>query len=260
MGRMRGRVAVVTGAAQGNGLAIAQRLASEGAHVVCGDIDAENLRAAVDAIRSAGGSAEPVRCDVTREDDVEGLLAAAERSGGPHAVVAQAGASFGATIEDTSVDEFDRVMAVDVRGTFLTVRAALPRMRALGGGAIVTMSGTYALYAEPATAAHCAAKGAILAFTRAVAVEHGHSGIRCNAILPAYVATPMVEDHFAADPTGALQRQVERWHALQRIARPEEIAALALFLCSDESSFCTGQPFTVDGGMTAGTNVAEAAA
>jgi NAD(P)-dependent dehydrogenase (short-subunit alcohol dehydrogenase family) len=257
---MNGRVAVVTGAAQGNGRAIAERLAAEGATVVCGDRNEDVLRQTVREIGEAGGGqAHAVRCDVTVEDDVEALLATAEELGGPHAVVAQAGTTFGAPVVDTTVEEWDRVMAVDVRGTFLTVRAALPRMRALGGGSIVTMSGTYALWAEPGTGAHCAAKGAILAFTRAVAVEHGHENIRCNAILPGYVATPMVERHFATDPDGELQRQVERWHGLNRIARPDEVAALALFLCSDESSFCSGQPFTIDGAMTSGINVREAA-
>lgn len=245
------KIAVVTGAAQGNGRAIAERLAAEGAHVVCGDINDAELANAVAAITAAGGHAEAVHCDVSSPDDVERLMRVAEDREGPHAVVAQAGGRFGATIEETTPEMWDRVMAVDLRGTFLTVRAALPRMRRLGGGSIVTMSGTYAVQAEPAVSADCAAKGAIMAFTRAVAIEGGPHGIRCNAIAPGYITTPMVTDYLSTSIDG---EQASKWHALGRMGRPDEIASAALFLCSDESSFCSGQTLFVDGGMSAGVS------
>jgi NAD(P)-dependent dehydrogenase (short-subunit alcohol dehydrogenase family) len=254
--QLENKVAVVTGAAQGNGRAIAERLAAEGALVVCGDIKDVELEAAVKGIIDAGGRAEALHCDVSRPDDVEALVAVAERQGGPHAVVAQAGGRFGGSIEDTTFETWNRVMAVDLGGTFLAVRAAIPRMRKLGGGSIVTMSGTFAWYAEPDVSADCAAKGAILSFTRAVAVECGQYGIRCNAIAPGYITTPMVTDYLEESGVEAdkLAVQVSAWHALGRMGRADEIAAAALFLCSDESSFVSGHVITVDGGLSAGIN------
>lgn len=258
--QLESKIAVVTGAAQGNGQAIARRLAAEGAHVVCGDIKEAGLQATVQAIVDAGGRAEAARCDVSRPDDVEALMATAERLGGPHAVVAQAGGRFGGLIEETTPETWDRVMAVDVRGTFLAVRAAIPRMRKLGGGSIVTMSGTFAWYAEAEVSADCAAKGAILSFTRAVAVECGQWGIRCNAIAPGYIKTAMVTDYLeeSGDEAAKIEAQVSTWHALGRMGRAEEIAAAALFLCSDESSFVTGHVIPVDGGLSVGINARQA--
>ena len=253
--QLEDRVAVVTGAAQGNGRAIAERLAAEGAFVICGDCNDAELAKAVEAIRDTKGQAEAVHCDVTSAEQVESLIAAAQRRGGPHAVVAQAGGRFGAMIEDTTPEMWDRAMAIDVKGTFLTVRAAIPRMRKLGGGSIVTMSGTFAFQAEPGVSADCAAKGAILAFTRAVAVEYGDLGIRCNAIAPGYITTPMVTDYLAEIPDAErVAAQIAKWHALGRMGHADEIAAAALFLCSDESSFCSGQVIVVDGGLSAGMN------
>lgn len=255
MGQLDNRIAVVTGAAQGNGRAIAKRLAEEGAYVVCGDIKEAELAATVAEIRAAGDKAEALRCDVSSAADVEALMAVAEKLGGPHALVAQAGGRFGGTIEQTTPETWDRVMAVDVRGTFLAVRAAIPRMRGIGGGAIVTMSGTFAWYAEPEVSADCAAKGAILSFTRAVAVECGQYGIRCNAIAPGYITTPMVTDYLEeAEEADGLAKQIDAWHALGRMGKAEEIAAAALFLCSDESSFISGHVLPVDGGLSAGIN------
>ena len=246
--QLDGRVVVVTGAAQGNGLAISQRLAAEGALVVMGDRNSDLVSESAAAIRGDGGKAEGVTCDVTDPGQVEAMMARAEELGGPHAVVAQAGGSFGGGVEATSPEAWDALMDVDVKGTFLTVRAALPRMRKLGGGSIVTMSGTFAWWAEPGVAAHCAAKAAILAFTRAVAVEYGHLGIRCNAIAPGYVATPMVRNYFESEAGGEETHRVVAGGTRSTASpSPRRSQTLRCFLCSDESSFCSGQPFTVDG-------------
>lgn len=253
--RMQDRVVVVTGAGRGNGRAISKRLAQEAASVVVSDIDAGAAEVVAEAIREAGGQARAVQADVSDERSVAALFAAAKELGGPHAVVAQAGIAVSGPLDETPIEDWHRLMAVDVTGTFLTVREALRAMLPLGGGSIVTMSGTYAVMAEPGASLHCAAKGAIMSFTRAVAAEYGDRGIRCNAIAPGYVATEMVEEFYAGLEDGDTSaKEVASWHALGRIATPEEVANMALFLCSDESSFSSGTAFFVDGGMTAGIN------
>lgn len=253
--RLDQRVVVVTGAGRGNGRAIAMRCAEEGAHVVLGDIDEPAVNGVVGEIRSAGGHAEGMRCDVTSEADVAALMGSARAVGGPHAVVAQAGTTFGAPLHETSLTDWNRLIGVDLTGTFLTVREAVRSMLETGGGSIVTMSGTFAFMAEPGTSAHCAAKAAILAFTRAVAAEYGDRNIRCNALVPGYVMTDMVRRLFDRSDDGeAVHAEIASWHALGRIADPREVANMALFLCSDESSFSSGSPFFVDGGLTTGIN------
>ncbi len=253
--QMRGKVAVVTGAASGNGRAIAERLAAEGAHVVCGDINAEALAHVTAGIAATGGKVEAVCSDVASPGDVEHLVSVAESLGGPHAMVAQAGASYENKLEDTPPEAWDLFMSVDVRGTYLCMRAAIPRMRRLGGGSIVAMSGTYAVKAEPGVAVQCAAKGAIMSLVRGVAVEVGTDGIRVNCIAPGYISTPMVDRWADAQPDPAAVRQVAaRMHALSRMGTAAEIAAMALFLCSDESSFCTGHAYFVDGGLAISEN------
>lgn len=253
--RLDGQVIVVTGAGRGNGRAIAERLAAEGAHVVLGDINVEEVSAVAKAIESGGGRAVAQRCDVSDESDVEALMAAAETLGGPHALVAQAGATFDATLEDTTPQQWDWFLSVDLRGTYLCARAAIPRMRRLGGGSIVNMSGTYAYMPEYGVAVQAAAKGAILALTRALAVEVGRDNIRVNCIVPGYIETPMVANWAAShdDPQAALAAAA-RLHSLRRLGKPEEVAATAAFLCSADSSFSTGHPYHVDGGLAAGMN------
>lgn len=253
--RVENKVIVVTGAGRGNGRAISLRLAEEGAHVVVSDMNGDAAGVVADQIRSAGGRAEAVQANVTNEDDIAHLFQVAEALGGPHAVVAQAGISYSGPLEETTLDEWNKLMSVDVTGTFLTVREAVRSMLVIGGGSIVTMSGTYAYMAEPGTTGHCASKGAILSFTRAVAAEYGDRNIRCNAIVPGYVATEMVQELYESLEDGEeAAKEIASWHALGRIAEPREVANMALFLCSDESSFSSGSPFFVDGGLTTGVN------
>jgi len=253
--RMQGKVAVVTGAARGNGYAIAKRLLDEGAHVIIGDLDQRAVDAAVTSLGAEGREVSGIRCDVSNPVDVEAMMALAEALGGPHALVAQAGARHEGSAMSTTPEQWDAFMSVDVKGTFLCATAAIPRMRALGGGSIVAMSGTYGFMPEPGVAVQSAGKGAIYALTRALAVEAGPNNIRVNCIAPGYIDTPMLRawaaDH--ADPAAAID-VAANMHALRRIGRAEEIAAAALFLCSDESSFTSGHCLTVDGGLTAGFN------
>jgi NAD(P)-dependent dehydrogenase (short-subunit alcohol dehydrogenase family) len=251
--RMKDKIAVVTGAGTGIGLAIAVRLASEGAVVVCGDVDNASVVRTADRITVSGGRAIAVRCDVTSEDDVEQLIARAEHEGGPHALVANAAIQLEKTAETTTVDEWDRLLAVNLRGVFLAARAALPRMRELGGGSIVNVASVNGFWVEPELAAYCAAKGGVINLTRSIALDFGRYGIRCNCICPGYIDTGMAQRYFDAQPNPDASRcKAGQMHALGRIGRPEEVAAMALFLCSDEASFCTAQPFIVDGGLSAG--------
>lgn len=254
MMQMQDKVVAITGAGVGIGRAIAERLAAEGALAVCGGRDMRALEATVAGIVTAGGRAEAHRCDVVDVEDVERLIAAAEHHGGPHALVCNAGIQYERTVEDTPPEDWDHVLAVDLKGVYLCIRAALPRMRHLGGGSIVNIASVSGFWVEPSLGAYCAAKGAVISLTRSVAADFGRFGIRCNCVCPGYIDTGLTQRYFQlqADPEMA-RREAAKLHALQRIGRPEEVANMVLFLCSDESSFCSGQPFIVDGGLSVGT-------
>jgi NAD(P)-dependent dehydrogenase (short-subunit alcohol dehydrogenase family) len=250
---MDGKTAVVTGAAQGIGRAIAERLAGAGAHTLCADVDVDALERVSAAIEAAGGRAEAHRCDVSDPGDVEQLMEAAERRGGPHALVSNAAIQYERTIEDTPPEDWDRVVGVNLKGVYLCARAAIPRMRRIGGGSIVNMASVTGFWVEPQLGAYCTAKGGVINLTRSIALDFGTDGIRCNCICPGYVDTGMAQRYFEVQPDPDRARaEAGKLHALGRIGRPEEVAAMALFLCSDESSFCTAQPFIVDGGLSAG--------
>jgi NAD(P)-dependent dehydrogenase (short-subunit alcohol dehydrogenase family) len=250
---MDGKTAVVTGAARGIGRAVAERLAAAGALVICADVDVAELERVKAAIEAAGGRAEAERCDVSNPDDVERLMAVAEQHGGPHALVSNAAIQHERTIEDTSPDEWDDVLGTNLKGVYLCARAAIPRMRRLGGGSIVNMASVNGFWVEPQLGAYCTAKGGVINMTRSIALDFGKDGIRCNCICPGYIDTGMAERYFEIQPDPEAARQeAGRLHAIGRIGRPEEVAAMALFLCSDDSSFCTAQPFIVDGGLSAG--------
>ena len=250
---LKDRIVVVTGAGSGNGRAITRRLVAERAVVVACDVNADGL---AETASLADGPGELVQelCDVSSEASVVALFEKVDDLGDVGAVVAQAGVIFGRPFHEMPVDEWDRQMAVDVTGTFLCLREAVKRMARSGGGSLVTMSGTYAHQAQPGVAGSVTAKAAIAGLTRAVAVEYGHLGIRCNAISPGMVETPMIRAFYERKGllTDEQQAAILSLHAMNRLAKPEEIAAMAAFLCSDESAFCNGQVIHVDGGQTAG--------
>jgi len=246
---MDGKTVVVTGAARGIGRAIAERLGEAGAYTVCADVDLDEL----EQVTAGMAAAEAHRCDVSDPDDVERLIGAAEQRGGPHALVCNAAIQYEQTIEDTPPEDWDRVLGVNLKGAYLCARAAIPRMRRLGGGSIVNMASVNGFWVEPQLGAYCTAKGGVINLTRSIALDFGKDGIRCNCICPGYIDTGMAQRYFEVQPDpDAARVEAGRLHALGRIGRPEEIAAMALFLCSDESSFCTAQPFIVDGGLSAG--------
>ena len=246
-------VVIVTGAANGIGRAIALAFASAGATTLCADVDVPGLEETVGQIERADGTAEAHPCDVSNPDDVEKLMATAEEKGGPSSLVCNAAVQYEQMIVDTPPEEWDRVMAVNLKGPFLCARAAIPRMRARGGGAIVNVASANGFWVEPALGAYSASKGGLIALTKAIGLECGKDGIRCNSICPGYIDTGMAERYFDAQSDPAAARvEAGRMHARGSIGLAEEVAAVALFLCSDAASFCTAQPFIVDGGLTAG--------
>jgi NAD(P)-dependent dehydrogenase (short-subunit alcohol dehydrogenase family) len=242
-GRLDGKVALITGGAAGIGLAIARRYVAEGARVVLGDIAAENLEAAAAELGDACATA---RCDVTQEDDVAALVALAlDRFGRLDIAVANAGSGTAALIVDHSIEEWRRIIDLCLTGVFLTVKHAGKPITEAGGGAIITIASLNAVQAGRGMAAYCSAKAGAAMLTEVAALELGPLGVRCNAIAPGLVHTQLT-DGVAAVP-GVLDEYIENT-PIGRGAQPEEIAEVALFLASDESSFMNGALVNVDGG------------
>jgi len=246
---LSGKVAVVTGAGSGIGRASAERFAAEGASVVVVDIRGPKAEETVELIRRDGGSAEACQADVASAPDVERVIAfAVETFGGLDALFNNAGTLRPGTAVDLSVDDWDLVMAVNVRSVFLGAKYAVPALAERGGGTIVSTASVSGMGGDPGSVVYSASKAAVINLTRSLAVDHARQGIRVNCICPGAIDTPPV-GRMLTDPE-ARQRS-ERAHPLGRIGRPEEIAAAAVWLSSAESSFVTGQALVVDGGLTA---------
>jgi NAD(P)-dependent dehydrogenase (short-subunit alcohol dehydrogenase family) len=242
--RLDGKVAVVTGAGSGIGRSIATVFHREGAKVVLADISGREKELA----EELGSGAIAVRADVTHSGDVQAMTQAAVAGFGRLDVLCNNAGIDGvaAPLSEYPEDQFDQVMAVNVRGTFLGMRYAIPEMLKNGGGSIINMASIGGLVALPTLVAYSASKGAVLQMTRVSAVEYGAAGIRVNTICPGAIDTPLVREF---DP--AFIEQITAMTPQHRIADVEEVAAVALFLASDESSFVTGSHITVDGGYTA---------
>jgi NAD(P)-dependent dehydrogenase (short-subunit alcohol dehydrogenase family) len=250
MERLEGKRAIVTGAGAGIGRAIALRLSGEGAWVALADLDEQ---AAQEVAGEIEGKTLVRRTNVTRAEEVEALVRSViEEWDDLDVMVNNAGVGVAATAPDTSEEDWDRQMAVNLKGTFYGIKYAVPAMRNSGGGSIINMSSIAALVGIPDRAAYCAAKGGILALTRAAAIDHVSEGIRVNCIAPGTVETPWIDRITAGydDPEEARARmQARQPHS--RFVTPEEIAAMAAYLASDESASCIGACMVVDGGMTA---------
>lgn len=250
MNRLADRRALVTGAGGGIGAAIAARLTAEGARVFVVDVDAD---AAEGTAARLGPGAGAFAADVSSDREVAAAVAAAtDAFGGLDIVVNNAGVGVPGTVVDTDLDAYERVMAINVRGTFLGMRHGVPALRASGGGAIVNLSSIAALVGLPGRAAYTAAKGAIDALTRAAAIDHLADGIRINTVAPGTVETPWIDRIVGQtdDPAAEKQRMRER-QPHGRFVQPEEIAAMVAFLASDEAASIVGATMVVDGGMTA---------
>ena len=250
MGRLDGKVALISGGARGQGATEAQIFAREGAKVVLGDILDEAGRDVEAAIRGAGGEATYVHLDVTHEGDWRAAVdAAVQRYGKLNVLVNNAGILLRKTIEEMAVEEWDRIMAINLKGVFLGTKHAIPAMRRAGGGSIVNISSTAGLVGSPGeTSAYIASKGGVRLFTKATAIQHAKDKIRCNSVHPGPVATEMIRDTLE-NPDLWAQRL--RRLPMGRAATPEDVAYGVLYLASDESSYVTGSELVIDGGTTA---------
>jgi NAD(P)-dependent dehydrogenase (short-subunit alcohol dehydrogenase family) len=248
-GRLAGKVAIVTGGGSGIGRAVARRFAAEGAAVAVADIAVDAAKAVAAEIQADGGSAFGMGVDVRDAEQVEALVdRAVLELGGVDVLMTAAGVlGFGSVVE-TEPDAWNRVIGVNLTGTYLCTRAVIPRMVERGGGSIITVSSSTGAHdAAPGTAAYIASKGGVAMLTKAISVDHARQGIRANAIAPGPTDTPMLASVMTPEELRAFGEAMP----IGRLARPEELAAAALFLASDEASYVTGAIFAVDGGQTA---------
>jgi NAD(P)-dependent dehydrogenase (short-subunit alcohol dehydrogenase family) len=253
MKRLQGRSAIVTGGASGIGRAIAALFAEHGAQVVVGDINEDALAAAASDPSFAQAGVVCTLADVRRMDDAKLLVeTAVSRFGGLDVLVCNAGITSVMPIERLEEDEWDRVLATNVRGMYTMVKAAVPAMKERGGGSIITLGSEMGIVAVPESPAYNASKGAVIMFTKAIALDLIRYQIRVNALCPGITRTPLLQAEVdnSVDPARTAREQAA-WAPIARIADPREIAAGALFLASDESSFAVGSCLVLDGGFTA---------
>lgn len=260
MGEFDGKVGLVAGGSLGIGAATAGALAREGATVVICGRRQEPIETTVEAIRKAGGEASGLVADVSVAADMRRFVDTARAThGGVDILVNSAGIQTYGTVTETDEALWDLTLGVNLKGVYLAAREAIPAMRERGGGVIVNVSSVQGLATQKGVAAYSTSKAGINALSRAIAVDHAHENIRCVAVCPASVETPMLRhsaDLFKGE--GAIDTTLADWgrmHPLGRIAQPEEVAAVIVFLCSPRASFVTGAEVKVDGGMMAALGV-----
>lgn len=246
-----GQVALVTGAANGIGRATAQAFASEGLKVVVSDVDVAGGEQTVDLIRQAGGEALFVRCDVSRDAEVQALMTSViEAYGRLDYAFNNAGIEIEkGRLNEGSEAEFDAIMGVNVKGVWLCMKYQLPLLMAQGGGAIVNTASVAGLGAAPKMSIYSASKHAVIGLTKSAAIEFAKKKVRVNAVCPAVIDTDMFRRAYEADPKKG--EFAAAMHPVGRIGKVEEVAAAVLYLCSDDAAFTTGQALAIDGGVTA---------
>jgi NAD(P)-dependent dehydrogenase (short-subunit alcohol dehydrogenase family) len=249
--RFGGRVAVVTGGASGLGEAVVERLAAEGARVVVADIDAAGAERVAAAVRVRGGFARAVAVDVTRRDDVARMVEAARQEGGLHVLVLSAAVETQAPLGETTDDDWQRVLDVNLKGPFLCLREAIPVM-ARGGGAVVALGSTLGSIGQPGFAAYCASKGALVNLCKQAAIEHAADGVRVNVVAPsACEAGLFLRSAERSGDAAAVKRLVASRIPMGRLGTADDVCNTILFLASPESSYLSGAVLPLDGGLAA---------
>jgi NAD(P)-dependent dehydrogenase (short-subunit alcohol dehydrogenase family) len=244
MGELDGKVAVITGAGSGMGRAAAEVFVREGAKVLAVDVSGQQD----DTAAALGDAVVAIHCDVREEDGVVAMFAAAvDAFGRVDAALNVAGVASGGMLADATVDEYERIMAVNLKGVMLGTKHAIRTMLPTGGGSIVNWSSTGGINGSPGTSLYSMSKAGVIALTKAAALEYGTQGIRANTICPGFIETPMS----GGPGAGARFPQMIERNALQRAGQPEEVAEVASFLASDRASLMTGAVIPVDAGMTA---------
>jgi glucose 1-dehydrogenase len=253
MGALEGKVAIVTGTSQGIGKAILERFAREGAMVAAADIKDPQGQAAVDAVRATGGTAIYVHCDVASAEDVDALVSkTVEAYGGVDILVSNAAHVTYTELVDTSEEDWDRVINVNLRSAFLLSRRCIPIMEQRWGGSIILFASVHARITAAGVTPYVASKGGIVALTRCMALEVAPKKIRVNCILPGAISTPMLLENWGDTPPE--QHPLMPRIPMRRFGAPDEIARVVQFLATDDSSYMTGSELLVDGGLASQFN------
>lgn len=254
--KLKDKIAIVTGAGQGLGKAIAIGLAGEGATVLAADIFEETARETVTAIEERGGTASAFPVDISRSYQVQQMVAAAvERYGKIDILVNNAAINTMANSQMITEEVWDQTIAVNLTGTFLCCKYAIAEMQKTGGGTIINIASVQGLEGFANSLAYSASKGGVMNLTKCLAIDHARDNIRVNAICPADIETPMLTNLVEQEGMEPMKKYMLRKHAMRRFGKPGEIASVAVFLASDDSSYITGESITVDGGWMCGTSV-----
>jgi len=251
--KLKDRIVVVTGSGSGIGRSCAIEFAREGANVIVADINFAGAEETVRQIDNINGAAKALETDVSKPDSVKKLVAYTIKNFSKiDILVNNAAIQINKTIEDMTFEEWNLQMSINIGGIFLCSKYFLPYLRQSKGN-IVNMSSVNGYFVEPMCAGYCTTKAAIIGLTKAMAIDHGHEGIRVNCICPGYIDAGLAEGYFQSQPDPVKARaEAGRLHALWRIGRPEEVGRVAVFLASDDASFVTGASVAVDGGFGSG--------
>lgn len=251
MGKLDGKVAIVTGGGSGIGRASAHLFAREGARLVVVDIDGARATAVAEEIVAAGGQAMATTADVSQPEHAEAMVRAAVDAYGRLDVLFNNAGIDGepGLLADSSIENWRRVLAVNLTGVYLGMKFGIAAMLRTGGGSVINTASVAGLVGFPAVAAYCASKGGVIQLTKSAALDYARQGIRVNAICPGVIETPMVQK--VAETAPAMIEMVKEQTPAGRMGAPEEVASMAAFLASDDSAFCTGAVFIIDGGWVA---------